>query len=233
MTLSAQGFAIIQTPEVDAKTLAEFERLPLDPYTGSNQRYRRFSQFRLHYDAGWRLEVLPHRAFAQPRQYNDLVGGQLRQLEPLTVDPTWLIAAGADAIPLDRDEVWQLNIHQCRVISTSDVAGVAAPEGPHRDGHHYGIVAVTRRHNITGGETELMPLGGGTPFYRGILRPGQAVIFDDRRMFHNVTDIVHRDDSGGYRDVWLVAVNPWANRRYGEAYEAEVRASNEQSAHAK
>jgi hypothetical protein len=227
MPLDEHGFAIIDTPPLDQHTLGEFERLPLDPYTGSQQRYRRFSQFRLtHSDGGgWQLELLPHRSFSQPKHYNDLVGGVLRTLEPLTADPTALIAAGAEALGLDRDETWQLNIHQCRVISNPDVKGVAAPEGPHRDGHWFGMVAVTRRHNITGGETQLMPLGGGEPFFRTTLRDGQAVVFDDRRMFHHVTDIQHRDDRGGFRDVWLVAVNPWAHRRYGPEYEAQVLAS--------
>jgi hypothetical protein len=227
MTLNEQGFAIIDTPPLGEDTLAEFEKLPLDPYTGSTQRYRRFSQFRLAHDGEWKLELLPHRHFAQPRQYNNLVGGRMRTLEPLTVDPTPLIAAGAEALDLDKGTDWQLNIHQCRVVSTPDVQGVAAPEGPHRDGHQYGIVAVTRRHNISGGETQLMPLGGGEPFFRTVLQDGQAIAFDDRAMFHHVTDIEHLTDEGGHRDVWLVAVNSWENRRYGEEYEAEVQASNE------
>jgi hypothetical protein len=225
MALNEQGFAVIETPPLDDHTLGEFERLPMDPYTGSKQRYRRFSQFRMVYDEGWRLELLPHRTFAQPRKFNNLVGGMMRTLEPLTVDPTPMMAAGADALDLDHDETWQLNIHQCRVISTPEVRGVAAPEGPHRDGHWFGMIAVTHRHNITGGETQLMPLGGGEPFFRTTLREGQAIVFDDRRMFHHVTDIEHRDGSGGFRDVWLVAVNPWQHRRYGEEYEAEVLAS--------
>ena len=225
MALNEQGFAIINTPPLDDETLGEFETLPMDPYTGSRQRFRRFSQFRLAHEQTWRLELLAHRPFAQPRQYNALVGGMLRTLEPLRVDPTGLIAAGATALDLDPNETWQLNVHQCRVISTPEVTGVAAPEGPHRDGHAFGMVAVTRRHNITGGETQLMPLGGGEPFLRTILGEGQAIVFDDTRMFHHVTDIEHVGDAGGYRDVWLVAVNAWADRRYGEEYEARALAS--------
>ncbi|MFF4319128.1 2OG-Fe dioxygenase family protein [Streptomyces sp. NPDC001568] len=226
MSLNEQGFTVIDTPPLDDLVLAEFEKLPLDPYTGSTQRYRRFSQFRLVHDGGWELELLPHRHFAQPRQYNDLVGGRMRTLEPLTADPSPLIAAGAEALGLDKGTVWQLNVHQCRVVSTPEVDGVAAPEGPHRDGHQYGIVAVTHRRNISGGETQLMPLGGGEPFFRTVLRDGQAIAFDDRLMFHHVTDIQHLTDEGGHRDVWLVAVNDWDHRRYGEEYEREVHESN-------
>lgn len=228
MTLNSQGFAIIKTPGLDSRTLAEFENLPMDPYTGSTQRYRRFSQFRLRWQDEWTLELLPHRSFGQPREFNDLVGGALRTLEPLTTDPTPLIAAGADALGLDRGRDWQLNVHQCRVISNDDVEGVAAPEGPHRDGHQYGMVAVSRRHNIDGGVTELMPLGGGDPFYSGVLQAGEMVVYADTDMFHNVTDIRHLSPEGGYRDVWLVAVNEWEQRKYGEEYEARVLASASQ-----
>jgi hypothetical protein len=223
--LDDRPFVVIDTPPLDDYTLAQFENLPVDPYTGANQRFRRFSQFRLCHESRWTLEPLPHRHFAQPRRFNTFVGGLLRTLEPLTVDPTPLIASGAYALGLDKSAVWQLNVHQCRVISAPGVRGVAAPEGPHRDGHYFGMIAVARRHNISGGETQLMPLGGGEPFFRTTLQDGQAICFDDRAMFHYVTDIEHKDDSGGYRDVWLVAVNPWEHRRYGEEYEAEVLAS--------
>lgn len=222
MVLNEQGFRIFETPRLDQRTLEEFENLPLDPYTGSSQRYRRFSQYRLTNSSGWHLELLPERNFSQPKEFNSLVGGQLRVLPPLTVDPTPLISAGARVLELDPDAAWQINVHQCRVISTPRVSGVAAPEGPHRDGHQFGVVAVTRRHNIRGGETQLMPLGGGTPFFRGTLEDGHAIAFDDRRMFHYVTDIDHLTAEGGYRDVWLVAVNNWDQRRYGAEYETEV-----------
>jgi len=222
MVLNEHGFRVVDTPPLDEFTLSEFERLPLDPYTGSQQRYRRFSQFKLFFDRAWHLELLPHRMFAQPKAFNALVGGMLRSLEPLTTDPTPLIATGAEALSLERGETWQINVHQCRVISTDQIAGVAAPEGPHRDGHRFGMVAVTRRHNIDGGDTELMPLGGGEPFFRTRLQANQIIVYADERMFHNVTDIRHLSPAGGFRDVWLVAVNSWAERKYGEEYEARV-----------
>ena len=44
------------------------------------------------------------------------------------MDPTPLIAAGAEALDLDKGTDRQLNVHQRRVVSTRDVKGVAAPE---------------------------------------------------------------------------------------------------------
>jgi hypothetical protein len=223
MGLNGQGFTIFDVPPLGEAALTEFENLPLDKYTGSRQRYRRYSQFRLTHEGGaWTPRVLPHREFAQAREYNALVGGQPRSFEPLGVVPEPLIRAAAEAIGLDQDASWQLNVHQVRIVSAPGVKGVAVPEGPHRDGHHYTVTAVSRRHNISGGETQLMPPGGGKPFFRTVLQPGQAIALNDREMFHHATDIDHLDDSGGLRDVWLIAVNPWDERRYGEEWEAKV-----------
>ncbi|WP_369261176.1 2OG-Fe dioxygenase family protein [Streptomyces sp. R35] len=222
MGLNAQGFTIFDIPALDEEALAEFAKLPLDKYTGSRQRYRRYSQFRLTHEESWTAELLPHREFAQSKEYNPLVGGQARGFEPLTVVPAALISAAAEALGLDRDAAWQINLHQVRIVSAPGVQGVAVPEGPHRDGHHYTVTAVSRRHNISGGETQLMPSGGGEPFFRTVLQPGQAIALNDREMFHHATDIEHLDESGGLRDVWLMAVNPWDERRYGEEWEAKV-----------
>jgi hypothetical protein len=43
-------------------------------------------------------------------------------------------------------------------------------------------------------------------------------------MWHYATDIEALDASGGHRDIWIVSLNLWKNRRYGEEYEARVSA---------
>ena len=45
--LKTHGFKIIDTPPSDDCTLSRFEDLPLDPYAGSTQRYRRSRSFAL------------------------------------------------------------------------------------------------------------------------------------------------------------------------------------------
>ena len=222
-------YQVIDVPPADPQVLAEFATLPLDPFTGGRQRYRRFSQYRLYADqadGGWQLELLPHRPFLQPRRVNGLVGGVQRDFAPLRIDPTPQIAAGAQALGLDRTRDWQINVHQCRVITTTEVAGVSVPEGPHRDGHEYGMLAVFGRHNIDGGENELMPAGGGEPFFRVCLQPNQALVYSDGAMWHNATDIVARDGTAGHRDLWIVAINPWEQRKYGEDFERRALAGD-------
>lgn len=215
-------YRVIDIPAPSPQVLAEFETLPPDQFTGGRQRFRRFSQYRLAFseDAGvWQLELLPHRPFLQPRMVNGLVGGVQRPFEPLRIDPEPQLRAGAEALDLDRSQAWQVNVHQCRVIVTPDIAGVSVPEGPHRDGHAYGMLAVFARHNITGGTNQLFPTGGGEPFFEVTLQPNEALVYDDGAMWHTATDIVGLDEHGGHRDLWIVAFNRWADRKYGEEFE--------------
>lgn len=220
-------YRVFDLPAADAAMLTEFETLPHDPYTGGNQRYRRFSQYRISYvpEAGqWRLKLLPHRPFLQPKSVNTLVGGLPRELEPLRIDPTPQIDAAARQIGLDKNHDWQINVHQCRVVVAPGVDGISVPEGPHRDGHDYAMLAVFKRHNIVGGENQLMPLGGGEPFFRVTLQPNQALAFDDTAMWHTATDLLPLAGDSGYRDLWIVVFNRWDRRKYGAEYEAQAKA---------
>lgn len=215
-----RGFWLIDLPPLSADAVAEFDDLPLDAYTPGNHRFRRFSTVRMwHEDGAWRSEQQPQRPFLQPKSYNALVGGVPRRFEPIRFDPTPQMAAAFEAMGMDRAGHYALNVHQIRVITSSDIRGVLVPEGPHRDGHALVFTAVFRRHNIDGGVSQLMPLDGGEPFYSTTLEPGQALVIEDERMWHYATDIVSRDGGLGYRDIWIVSINPWEARRYGEAFE--------------
>jgi hypothetical protein len=150
--------------------------------------------------------------------------------EPLRIDPAPQIDAGIKALGLDPRRTWQLNVHQCRVITNRDVVGVSVPEGPHRDGHEYGMLAVFRRHNITGGISQLMPAGDGKAFFEVTLQANQALVYHDSAMWHNATDIVQAGPLGGYRDLWIVAINPWEQRKYGEEFEQSALAGDGASA---
>ena len=170
----------------------------------------------------FRSECLPHRPFIQAKKYNSFVGGIPRYLEPLTIDPSPQIDAGAKAIPLDTKLIYQINVHQCRVITNAHTKGISVPEGPHRDGHEYGLLAVFQRYQISGGVTQLMPIGGGEPFFEVTLQPNQALVYDDNKMWHFASDIEPISEETGIRDLWIVAFNQWKNRRYGEQFEAEA-----------
>ncbi|HWF80589.1 MAG TPA: 2OG-Fe dioxygenase family protein [Streptosporangiaceae bacterium] len=226
MTNNNYTYSVLDLPAASDDVLAAFNDLPADIYT-NGQRFRRFSQFRLDHDeatGSWKLTLLPYRPFIQPKNVNRLVGGVQRKFEPLAINPEPQIVAGAAALDLPVSQAWQVNVHQCRVIANTQIQGVSVPEGPHRDGHDYGMLAVFGRHNIDGGENQLMPTGGGEPFFRVTLQPGQALVYDDGQMWHYATDIVPTHPDGGHRDLWIVAFNRWEHRKYGEEFEADALA---------
>lgn len=101
---------------------------------------------------------------------------------------------------------------------------MSVPEGPHRDGHDYGMLAVFARDNISGAENLLMPTGGGEPFFRVTLQPNQALVFDDTALWHTATDIESLDGGEGHRDMWIVVFNRWDRRKYGAEFEERALA---------
>ncbi|MFD5513783.1 2OG-Fe dioxygenase family protein [Streptomyces sp. NPDC127051] len=222
VTLNNQGYQLVALGNFPDAIRDEFPTLPLDRYCGGKFRYRRLSQYRIRHASTWELELLPHRPYCQATQYNSVMGGLLRKFLPLRIDPSTVIRAGADAVPLDKTLEWQVDVHQCRVIVNDDTRGVLVPEGPHRDGHTYSMIAVVDRQNIGSGETHLMPLDSDEPFLTLTLRAGEAIVLDDRVMRHHATDITAPVGQKGHRDVFLLAFNTWPERRYGEAYEAAV-----------
>lgn len=220
MTFKIRKYARFSVPPLSEEAMREFNSLVLDPYTGGKQRYRRFSQFKLWFESDdWHIELLPHRPFMQAKNYNGIVGGLQRHFEPIRFDPTPQVAAGARTAQLETDRQYQINVHQVRVITSSEIKGIAVPEGPHRDGHDFVMNAVFSRHRITGGVSQLMPTGGGNCFFEDVLQENEAIIFVDSEMWHHATDVLPCEDDIGYRDIMIISFNAWERRRYGEEFE--------------
>jgi hypothetical protein len=220
VSFNKKYYTTLQVPSLNENAINEFETLPFDPYTGGKQRYRRFSQFKLHFhNSQWVIELLPHRPFVQSKGYNSVIGGVGRKFEPIRFDPTPQVAAGAIAAKLNPSLFYQINVHQVRVITSKDIIGVTVPEGPHRDGHDYVMNIICKRHGISGGVSQLMPIGSNIPFFEATLQENEAIIFDDTKMWHNATNIVSKDNENGYRDIIIISFNDWSRRRYGEEFE--------------
>lgn len=225
LSLGPLGYKIFRMPPLPAQALDNFNRLPEDQYY--RERWRQFSQYILYYGTdGWLCQVLPHRPFIQSRAYNHRVGGVRRQFEPIAgVDPTPQFNALAENLGFDRNQVFQVNLHQWRTRADGQFKGVVVPEGAHRDGHHITSVTVWSRHNIEGGESVLYPLGKAEPFFKRILEPGEVLVLRDEDLVHGALDIRPASAEGGYRDIWVISINPWADRRYGPEFEAFATAS--------
>ena len=218
----SHGYAIIDVPAPSAAVLDSFNRMPRDEHSPSRLRQIRLSQYFTFCDEGqWTLALLPRRKYVQSAEYIRLAeaGGVMRHREQLEVDPTPVVAAVLDALGVDKDGNYQINVNQIRVIANGDFTGVPVPEGPHRDGHKYSCIVIAARHNVRGGETQIMDPQTEEVLHAQTLGENQAVLIDDERYIHYVTNFTPADGSMSYRDIWVIEVNPWAERAYGPAHE--------------
>jgi hypothetical protein len=222
MALTEDRFSIIELQPVSDDVLASYDDCPLDQYMAHGTRYKRFTQYRMSWDgtSGWRFERLEHRDYTTFKKFNPVAGGVRRTYEPIEVDFTPLIRAGAEGFPLDTSEDWQINVHQNRTRAIGGKPGPLTPEGVHHDGHEYVMIAVLRRNNVGGGQTRLWrSKEAAGPFWTGTLDPGQAVLLDDRALAHDVTDVVSADGGPGHRDIVIVAFSRWAEKWYGDDHD--------------
>lgn len=220
--LNEQGFTIMDIPDVPTEILDSYDDLPHDPYMGNLTRYKRFDQYRLSHDdeQGWQFELLPHRDYTTFTKFNSVAGGIRRTYEPIKVDFTPIIKLGAERLPLDTTQDWQINVHQNRTVATPEKPGQLTPEGVHHDGHEFVMITVFRRVSVDGGETRFWNLGADQPFWRGTLEEGQSVLLDDKAIAHDVTDVLPKDGEPGHRDILIVAFSPWQERWYGDEHDA-------------
>jgi hypothetical protein len=231
MPLKDDGFTIIDLRPVPQEILDSYEDCPLDEYMGNQTRYKRFAQYRLAFNGGdrWQFELLPHRDYTAYKQFNHVGGGIRRPYSPIEADLTPFIGDGALGLSLDTSEDWQINVHQNRTRASIEKPGQLTPEGVHQDGHEYVMIAVLRRHSVTGGETRLWRRDAPEPFWKGILQPGQAVLLDDKAVWHDVTDVLPENGQPGYRDIFIVAFSRWKDKWYGDEHDESALASGTQS----
>jgi hypothetical protein len=199
----------VQIAELDALR-ASWEGLPRDTYLldGGRYRFRRHSCF-VHEVAADSLQLVPHRAHWQPRDYNALHGGLERWFEPMTTGvldaPVWgrlVRALGrifAAVRPVPR---WYVEAHQFR-IDTAEGIGRPTPEGAHRDGVDYVAVILVRRSDVSGGETRVFDANGPAGVRFTMVEPWTALLLDDAQVVHETTPI-QKAGPQGVRDTLVL-----------------------------
>ena len=157
----------------------------------------------------------PHQAHYQAEEYNTLQGGIPRFFEPIAADigagPTltaYLRFAWQTFSPLaGAERRWRAEAHQMRIEASAEHPGEPTPEGPHRDGVDYVLVALVARRNIVSGTTTIFtsqgaPLGAFT-----LTEPFDAALVDDARVWHGVTAVQPQDPSlPASRDVLVLTL---------------------------
>lgn len=223
--LRAHGFVRLDTAAVKAlldheayarwKTFgALWNDLGQDRYMADGGRYRRrrYAAFS-HVDG--QLTRKPHQPHFQSRDYNPLNGDVQRWFDPVLAEAedhpvtrallalcTAIFSAADTATPAPR---WGIEFHQFRIETTPDHVGRPTPEGLHRDGVDWVFVMLLCRRNVRDGMT-MIGAPDGTRLGSFLLSdPGDAVLLDDHRILHGVTEILAIDPAlPAYRDVLVI-----------------------------
>ena len=202
--LTSAGHGVIDAPDVcrllaaTAQSLADWgplwDDLPADNFLRDGGRYRRrrHSCFIVRGDS---VEQVAHRSHWQPLEYNALHGGLERLFEPmevaLTQQPLWMLLlqrlAGVCSA-IKGEQPWFVEAHQFR-IDTTDGIGRPTPEGAHRDGVDFVVVALVDRRGVKGGETRVFDADGPGGIRFTMIEPWTLLMLDDERVIHETTPI--------------------------------------------
>ncbi|WP_176591093.1 2OG-Fe dioxygenase family protein [Sphingobium sp. EM0848] len=169
-----------------------WDALGTDLYMADGGRYRRRRHATFSSENG-NFARKPHQPHFQSRDYNPLNGDVQRWFDPVaqsTIDNAVMqsiFAFCARSFPLAGRQ--HVELHQFRIEARIGETGSPTPEGMHRDGVDWVFVMLIERCNIREGTTRI-----GTPEGRELgeftlARPGDAVLIDDRRIMHGVTEI--------------------------------------------
>jgi hypothetical protein len=200
---------LIGRPSADLLALnPTWQDLPADAYLRDGGRYRRrrHSCFTVQGEA---VQRVPHRAHWQPLEYNALHGGLERMFEPMhdsvIAQPVWSrLLGGLAAVcsAVKTPQAWYVEAHQFR-IDTTDGIGRPTPEGAHRDGVDFVVVALVDRQGVKGGETRVFEADGPAGIRFTMTAPWTLLMLDDERVIHETTPIQPLAE-GGHRDTLVL-----------------------------
>jgi hypothetical protein len=190
----------------------DWDHLELDHYLdhGAKFRLRRYGRYYWS-PADDIFATLPHEPYFQPEDENAYAGGIARDFAPLLPDTQRnpflhaLVRATFACLPVADDrqgKIWEVRIHQLRVVASPVEPGLPAPEGIHQDGTDFLTLHLVRRQNIVGGESTIYDLDR-KPIQRFTMRETlDSLILEDPRIMHGVTPVHSADGRTlGIRDL--------------------------------
>ena len=192
--------------------LNSWNNLPADEFLrdGGHYRQRRYSVFNWEI-AQSQLELLPHEPHFQSTYRNSMNGGINRDFEAFekhTLDNPVLLELVqfvTQHISLKNEKQWRIQAHQFRIEANNTEAGLPTPEGIHRDGADFILIMLLKRNNIRGGVNHIYDDAKRLVFGGILENLGDAVIIDDRKVWHGVSEVYPDDESQeSYRDVLVL-----------------------------
>jgi len=181
-----------------------------DLYMADGGRYRRRRHAAFLCQHG-QFTRKPHQPHFQSRDYNPLNGDVQRWFEAVhqeTVNNPVMqavFAFCADSFGAKDAMPWHAEMHQFRIETQESQIGRPTPEGLHRDGVDWVFVMLIERRNVREGVTRIGAPDGAALGEFTLAEPGDAVLIDDHRILHGVTEIHAVDpDFPAWRDALVV-----------------------------
>ncbi len=225
--LVSRGYTILQSANIMDKSWCdllkkhrgkwdEFHQswndLPADNFLsdGGHYRFRRYSVFNW-LMAESKLDLLPHEPHYQSTYRNNMNGGIYRDYDAFdtaTIENpllTNIINYVTSRISFKTEKQWRIQAHQFRIQASADEAGQPTPEGIHRDGADFILIMLLERQNITGGVNHIYDSAKRLVFGGILENAGDAVLIDDRIVWHGVSEVYPVDDGKpAHRDVLVL-----------------------------
>ena len=192
---------------VSHKLSKSFDNLSIDKYYNI-KRGRGFSLLKV--DNLDKLEIIGDLNFYQSESYNNYNGNVLRKYSNLSYDILddelfkYLVQTFKEQVDKVSPVVTRyIQVHQIRVYA-NNLSTNLVPEGIHQDGFNFIAITCINRKNIRGGLNNVYDTDKTIKCYSTTLNEGEILILNDRKMFHDVTNIeLSNLNKLGFRDIFV------------------------------
>ena len=192
---------------VSHKLSKSFDNLSIDKYYNI-KRGRGFSLVKV--DDLDKLEIVGDLNFYQSESYNNYNGNVLRKYSNLSYDILddelfkYLVQTFKEQVDKVSPVVTRyIQVHQIRVYA-NNLSTNLVPEGIHQDGFNFIAITCINRKNIRGGLNNVYDTDKTIKCYSTTLNEGEILILNDRKMFHDVTNIeLSNLNKLGFRDIFV------------------------------
>ena len=190
---------------VPEELVRSFDNLPSTEHKDGKFRLRRYSVFTC------RGDQLDTTEFTQSSEYNKYQGDVARTFQPIEKEIATheaflsLLTQFREIADLNHEDI---DVHQMRIITEGSDTSEISPEGAHQDGYDVIAIVGINRKNITGGNLLLYHENGGNEILSYAVKSGEAVILNDREMWHNGQAInTVNPDEPGFMDAFILLSN--------------------------
>lgn len=108
-----------------------------------------------------------------------------------------------------RNDFWEIDVHQVRIIGSKDEIGKPTPEGIHQDEQDFVCIFLVRRKNVRGGLNTIYDLHRQPLMSCELKQPMDSIFLLDPHVMHGVSPIIpEKPKETAIRDVLLLGFVP-------------------------